>query len=80
METKNYSEKDSFNASVVLPSEEAHGSKIWFTCRCCGSVIEGIWVAGENLFFIGFEDKGNFLHRDEVGVWGYLPETTEDKS
>jgi len=74
MNTDNNSQKDGFNALVVIPNDESDGAKIWFTCKCCGQRNEGIWCSSDKLFFIGFEESGNFLHKSEVGYWGWVVE------
>jgi hypothetical protein len=59
-----------FTPKQQLP--ETDGAKIWFIEKENNMRFEGLWVAAEEMFFIGFEDKGYFRFKHEISKWGYL--------
>jgi len=59
-----------FTPKQQLP--ETDGAKIWFIERENNMRYEGLWVAAEEMFFIGFEEKGYFRFKHEISKWGYL--------
>ena len=47
-------------------------AKIWFIEKETLTQFEGLWIEDESMFFIGFEDAGNFRFAHEISRWGYL--------
>jgi hypothetical protein len=75
MTTKINPKSDGFNAQVAKPNIDSEGKKLWFTCACCKYIHEGLWIDSEQMFFIGFENNGDFLFAFDVAYWGYMPES-----
>ena len=59
-----------FTPQQQLP--QIDNAKIWFIERENNMRFEGLWVAAEEMFFIGFEEKGFFRFKHEISKWGYL--------
>jgi hypothetical protein len=49
-------------------------AKIWFIEIETLTRFEGLWIEDESMFFIGFEDAGDFRFAHEILKWGYLDE------
>jgi len=59
-----------FSPEEKLPTPDK--AKVWFFEKRTKEYYEGLWIEDENMFFIGFEEQGNFLYSFEVSEWGYL--------
>jgi hypothetical protein len=60
-----------FTPKQQLP--QIDGAKIWFIEKTNNYMrYEGLWVEAEQMFFIGFEQKGYFRFKHEITKWGYL--------
>ena len=59
-----------FTPKQQLPTTD--NAKIWFIEKENNIRYEGLWVEAEQMFFIGFEEKGYFRFKHEISKWGYL--------
>jgi hypothetical protein len=59
-----------FTPKQQLP--DIDNAKIWFIEKENNIRYEGLWVEAEQMFFIGFEEKGYFRFKHEISKWGYL--------
>lgn len=59
-----------FTPKQQLPNTD--NAKIWFIEKENNIRYEGLWVEAEQMFFIGFEEKGYFRFKHEISKWGYL--------
>ena len=59
-----------FTPKQQLP--QIDDAKIWFIDKQTKIRYEGLWVEAEQMFFIGFEQKGFFRFKHEISKWGYL--------
>jgi hypothetical protein len=59
-----------FTPKQQLPDTD--NAKIWFIENENNIRYEGLWVEAEQMFFIGFEQKGYFRFKHEISKWGYL--------
>ena len=62
--------EDGFTPEEQRPSRDL--AKIWFIENKTLTRFEGLWIEDESMFFIGFEDAGNFRFAHEISRWGYL--------
>ena len=58
-----------FNCKNKLPNDN---DKVWFVTKSSKATHIGKWVQSENMFFIGFGEKGDFRYSFEIDYWGYL--------